>query len=141
MKDRRLNTSSPFWKTTSQPQSRSTSQGTTSRKGRVRVGWVRGASHRGTSVKIKKAQDNRELHKWVGRLDGAAEKDVFYATNWSTTTLLYLQVQVALCPLCPQGPKGLEMQTGALSSGNPANQKKFKCTGLNTVIMKIFLLI
>lgn len=70
MRDRPSNTSSPSWKTTSQPQSHSTSQGTTSSVGDLGARTV--ASHRGTSVEIS-ARDDKELQQNGRSLDEAAE--------------------------------------------------------------------
>lgn len=114
-------TSSPFWKTTSQPQSHSTNRGTTSSL------WEFGgtvASHRDTPEESK-TWENRELLE---------KKRGFSATNESTTTLAYLQVQevnlfwsrdLSLVYLgtnnlvkCPS----VQIGAGTLSSGNPGNQ-------------------
>lgn len=114
MRDPHSSTSSPFWKTTLQPQSHSTSQATTSSL--VDLGANSGVS----SAEFK--------HQLTENFNKAAD------TAWgsSTTTLAYLQMQAENVSwsrglsLVYLGTKylgkcsGVQIGAGMLSSGNPS---------------------
>lgn len=83
-----------------------------------------GASHRGTSVKMKKLRTTGSFTNGGGAWWGCRERCFLCYELVHNHTVISASASSALSLVSP-GTKGLEMQIGAgtLSSGNPANQK------------------